>query len=135
MYSSLGPVLVAGPEQVSRALGEALAARQLDAAAACFTRDACFITPDATEIHGRGEIRQILAQLIGAGAGIEVVSSSVLQAGEVALGSECWRIHQPGVNGRGPFERICTATVVLHAVEGDWKLAVAAPWGWGPERG
>lgn len=121
---------LSAPGQASLALATALEEGQLEAAAACFSRDACFLTPDATVIHGRDEIRPILAQLIARRTRIEVLSSSVLVAGEVALASERWRFHSPG-EAAGCYEQLTTADLVFRAIEGSWKLAVAAPWGWG----
>ena len=100
----------------------------LDAAASCFAKDGCLMTPDATIIRGRDEIRPILRQLIASGSRIEVQESSMVLAGEVALGTERWLVTSPGSEGE-PFSRTLTPTLVLRRVEGVWKLAVAMPWG------
>ncbi|HXQ88616.1 MAG TPA: DUF4440 domain-containing protein, partial [Solirubrobacterales bacterium] len=94
----------------------------------CFAKDACLLTPDATVIRGREEIRPILRQMIAVGSRIEVQESSVVLAGEVALGTERWVLTSPGSEGE-PFSQTLTPTMVLRQVEGVWKLAVAMPWG------
>ena len=71
-----------------------------------------------------------MAQMIARGSRIEVLASSVLVAGEVALGSERWRICSTGVQG-SVFEQDSSPALVLRQIEGAWKLAVATPWGWG----
>jgi len=109
----------------------AINASDLETATSCFARDACLVTPDATAIKGREEIRAILAQLIGRRSQIEVLESSVLIAGESALVSEHWRIRSPGT-GDSTFEQSTSPIVVLRFLEGAWKLKIAAPWGWGP---
>jgi uncharacterized protein (TIGR02246 family) len=115
------------PRESTRAFADSISRGDLDAAAHCFTKDACLVTPDATAVRGRDEIRPILRQLIAAGSQIEVQDSSIVLAGEVALGNERWVITTPGSEGE-TFARSLTPTLVLRQVEGLWKLAVALPW-------
>ncbi|MGN6557965.1 MAG: YybH family protein [Solirubrobacterales bacterium] len=117
----------ASPQESTRALAESISRGDLEAAARCFAKDACLVTPDATAVKGREEIRPILRQLIASGSQIEVQESSVVLAGEVALGTERWVITTPSSEGR-PFTRSLTPTMVLRRLEGVWKLAVAIPW-------
>jgi ketosteroid isomerase-like protein len=84
----------------------------LNRATACFARDACLITPDATAIHGRDRIRSVLAQLIARRAEIRVESSNVIIAGDVALASERWTIRSIGVEG-SRFDQALSPTLVL----------------------
>ena len=118
------------PGGASLALAQAIGLGDLDRAASCFARDACFITPDATSLNGREAIRSILAQLIAAEVKIEIEASSVLLAGEVAFGSERWRIRFRGVDGDS-FQQTSPASMVLRHLEDRWIVAIAAPWGWG----
>jgi len=116
------------PGETTLAFAEAISRGDLDAAARCFAKDACLITPDATAVRGRPEIRPILHQLIVVGSRIEVQESSVVLAGEVALGTERWLLTSAGSEGE-PFTRALTPTTVMRQIEGAWKLAVAMPWG------
>jgi ketosteroid isomerase-like protein len=102
----------------------------LPAAIGCFAEDARLVTPDATVVEGRGEIRAVLGQLTAKRARIEVQASSFLVAGRVAIGSERWAIRHAGAYGEA-FEQVSTATTVLHRAGAVWKLAIVAPWGWG----
>jgi ketosteroid isomerase-like protein len=120
----------ATPQETTAAFAQAMNMGDLDAATQCFAKDACLLTPDATAIRGRDEIHRILAQLIARQSQIEVQASSILLAGEVALGSERWRIRSAGAEG-AIFEQISSPKLVLRQLEGIWKLAIAAPWGWG----
>lgn len=120
----------AKPQEATLAFAEAINRADLNGATSCFVLDACLITPDSTAIRGRGEIRPILAQLIARQTQIEVLVSSVLAAGEVALGSEHWRINSAGPEG-GHFAQESRPVVVARRLEGGWKLAIAALWGWG----
>lgn len=117
----------ASPQESTRALAESISRGDLAAAARCFAKDACLVTPDATAVKGREEIRPILRQLIASRSQIEVQESSVVLAGEVALGTERWVVTTPSSEGRS-FTRSLTPTMVLRRLEGVWKLAVAIPW-------
>lgn len=116
------------PHESIRAFADYISRGDLDAAASCFAKDACLLTPDSTVIRGRDEIRPILRQLIASGSRIEVQESSVVLAGEVALGTDRWVVTSDGSGGES-FSRTLTPTMVLRQVEGVWKLAVAMPWG------
>lgn len=115
------------PRESTQAFAASISRGDLEAAAHCFTKDACLLTPDATAVRGREEIRPILHQLIVAGSQIEVQESSIVLAGEVALGSERWVVTS-AASDSPPFTRTLTPTLVLRQVEGVWKLAVATPW-------
>jgi ketosteroid isomerase-like protein len=110
-------------------LPKLLSAGNLDAAAGCFCRDACLLTPDATAIHGRDHIRPLLAQLVARKMRIEVEHSNVIVAGDVAFAREHWLASTRGAAGTC-FEQACDPTLVLQELEGSWKIAIAALWGW-----
>lgn len=114
------------PQDSTLAFADSISRGDLDAATNCFTKDACLLTPDATTLRGREEIRPILHQLIVVGTRIEVQGSSIVRAGEVALGTERWAFVSAG--GGKPFTRALTPTLVIRRLEGVWKLAVAMPW-------
>jgi ketosteroid isomerase-like protein len=116
------------PQEVTRAFADFVTRGDLESAASCFAKDACFVTPDATAVRGREDIRPILHQLIVSGSRIEVEESSMLTAGEVAFGTERWSLTMPSSEG-GSFTRSLRPTMVLRRLEGAWKLAVAIPWG------
>jgi len=127
--ATLSPPSLAESERVSHDLARALSAGNLDTAAACFARDACLITPDGTAVHGRERIRSVLAQLVLARAQVAVELSSTLVAGGIALTRERWTIRSPGADGRALVRRT-EPMLVLRWIEEEWKLALAAPWGW-----
>lgn len=116
------------PQDSTRAFADSINRGDLDAATNCFTKDACLLTPDATAIRGREEIKPILHQLIASGSRIDVQESSIVRAGEVALGTERWAVTSAGSEG-APFTRTLSPTLVMREIEGVWKLAVAMPWG------
>lgn len=110
-------------------LPDLISGGNLEAASACFTRDACLLTQDATAIHDRAHIRPLLAQLIARRTRIAVEQSTLLSAGDVALVRERWTIQIDAAEGER-FEQSCSPTLVLRQVEERWKLALVAPWGW-----
>jgi ketosteroid isomerase-like protein len=118
------------PESATRAFCEAINRGRLDQACACFARDGCLITPDATLVHGREAVREILAQLVAAGSRVSIQISALVTAGEVAMARERWRIESGAPEGK-PFAQESMPTMVLRRIDSDWKLAIAAPWGWG----
>ncbi len=117
------------PERATLAFVEAQNGGNLDAAASFFARDACFLTPDATAIRGREEIRAVLAQLIASRAKIQVEGQSMLTAGEMALSVQRWTMRSGGVGT--PFAQTSSSTVLLRRLECSWKLLIVAPWGLG----
>lgn len=111
------------------ALPKLLSVGNLDGAAGCFTRDACLLTPDATAIHDRDQIRPVLRQLVARNTRIEVEQSNVIIAGGVAFARERWLLNASGAAG-ARFEQTCDPTLVLRELEGSWKISIAALWGW-----
>ena len=118
-----------GRPQACFAFVHSLNLGDLSGATACFSRDACLITPDATAVHGRDQIRPVLAQLIAQGAEIEVQSSTALSTGDTALASERWAVRSSGAEG-SRLEQVFSSTLILKRIEERWKLAIVAPWGW-----
>lgn len=126
--ASASPTLP-GPGKACLSFPAAVSAGELDAAAKCFARDGCLITPDATAIHGRESIRRVLAQMIVRDTEIEVELSTAVGAGEVVLIHQRWRIRS-GERAGGRLEQVADALMILRRVEGAWKLSIAAPWGY-----
>lgn len=124
------PLAPPAPRMSCLSLPQLLSNGDLDGAAACFARDSCLLTPDATAIHKREHIRPVLAQLIARRARIEVEHSNAIIAGEVAFARQRWLFNARA--GSGPhFEQTCEPALILRELEGSWKIAIAALWGWG----
>jgi ketosteroid isomerase-like protein len=125
----LGERFAASPRLACQTLQRALGVGDLEAACACFAPDACLITPEGTEVHGEAAIRSRLAQLIQARAEVTIDLAGVLSAGDLAIAHERWRIRAEGVDR---FSQAPHPTLVLRRLGAEWKLAIAAPWGWAP---
>jgi ketosteroid isomerase-like protein len=113
----------------ARRFVDALGERELDRAVNCFGRAGCLITPDQTAIHGRDRIRPVLSQMIERRTVIVVEESFVLSAGDLALASERWTIRCDAAGG-GRFVLTSTPRLVLRRRGTEWKLEIAALWGW-----
>jgi ketosteroid isomerase-like protein len=117
------------PTKSCLAFARALSTGDLDRAAAGFARDGCLITADATAIHGRERIRPVLAQMVLRSTRIQIELSSTVAAGEAVLTNQRWRISSGEPDGRR-FEQVADALLVLRRIEDEWKLSIAAPWGY-----
>jgi uncharacterized protein (TIGR02246 family) len=115
------------PEQVPTSFVAALNAGQLQLATSCFTRDACLISPGATAIHGREEIRALLAQMIDRASRIDIELSTVVRAGDVAYAHQRWALSSAAAEGER-YTQVLGPTLVLRRLETQWKLAIAMPW-------
>lgn len=115
------------PVETVRAFASALGRGDLEAAISCFAADSCFVTPDSTAVGGRGAIRGVLAQLISQRTKITIESSSSLFAGDIVFINQHWRIRVGG-SPEAVYTRAVNPVLVLRRDEGNWKLAIAAPW-------
>jgi ketosteroid isomerase-like protein len=118
----------ATPEGVSREFAAGVAARDPEAAVAFLATDGCLLTADGTEVRGKAQAREVLAQIVMTHPLIRIATGRMLIAGEVAVVSQRWTIGSKG-SGEGLFERSFAAVLVLSREEEGWRVAVAAPWG------
>lgn len=116
------------PQEVTRALAKALSAAELERALSLFDEDGCFVTPDATTVHGPQGIRAILSQLIAGRAQLRIESRSTRIAGSLALCGERWTFTYAR-GGTAPFVQGSDSTVLLRRSNRAWRLLIAAPWG------
>jgi uncharacterized protein (TIGR02246 family) len=114
-------------ENALYAFAAALSSGDAPRAAACFTRDACLITPDGTSVHGRGEIVGILGQMTARRTEVEVEQLVVREGGDVALATGLLTIRSDGAEGTR-IAQSCVPSVALREVEAAWKIAILSPW-------
>jgi uncharacterized protein (TIGR02246 family) len=113
------------PEEVVDDFGAALRAGDVAAAAALFSREGCFVTPDSTVIQGRSQIRGFLRQLVDLAGDLSFEQRTILRAGDIAIASESWTMRVDTGSG---VVRSTRATIVLGRIQGIWRIAVADPW-------
>jgi ketosteroid isomerase-like protein len=114
-------------ENALYSLTAALGEGQVRAAAACFTREGCMITPDGTAVHGRSQIAALLSQLVARRTEIAVEQLVIRRAGDVALATGRLTLRSDGPEG-ARIEQSCDPTLALRRIEGIWKIAILAPW-------
>jgi uncharacterized protein (TIGR02246 family) len=97
------------------------------AAAACFTRAGCIVTPDGTAVHGRAGITAILAQMVARRTKVEIEQLTVRTADDIAQATGTMSMDFDGPDGTR-VSQTCGPTLTLHRVEGTWKVAILAFW-------
>lgn len=129
MVSGAGPLDgKATPEATARSFADAVARRDQKAAGTLLVAESCLLTPDGTEVRGKANVEEVLAQLTITHPRIRVEVGQVLTAGLVAVASQRWWISSKSAD-EGLFERSLPALLVLGQHQGGWRVSVVAPWG------
>jgi ketosteroid isomerase-like protein len=118
-------VVPLGAEATARSFARAMLAREPRAAASHLAPDAHLITPDGTEIIGRGQIVAVLEQITASVQPLEIRSGRAVVAGPIAFCTQFWRRGGPGGSRH---EASSTARLVLTRAAGRWEIAIASPW-------
>jgi ketosteroid isomerase-like protein len=98
----------------------AAAARLFSPAGTCLSRD-------GTEVHGRGQIGALLAQVTDSEHRLVIRLGRTLLGGDVALSTQFWTRHSKPARREG-FESRSTARLVLGRGEAGWQILIASPW-------
>jgi len=123
----LGERLAATPRLACEALARAINHGDIEAALACFSLGACLVGPDGNAAQGEASIRARLHGLVASGAKVQAELSGVLIAADLALAHERWTIAYGPELSRSP--QGTSPTLVLRLIGGEWKIAIACPWG------
>lgn len=124
----LGERLAATPRLACEALAKAINAADLQGATQCFAPGATLIWADGSIASGQEAIAMRLGELISARAEVALELRGVLVSGDLALAHERWALSYQGVPEQSLEPAPCPS-LVMRLVEGEWKLAIAAPWG------
>jgi hypothetical protein len=120
--------LAATPRLACEALAKALNAGELEAALACFSPGGGLVWEDGTLTRGEAALRDRLAELIARAARVGIELYGVLVAADIALAHERWQVTY--ANGVDASAAPASApTLVLRLIAGEWRIAIAAPWG------
>lgn len=120
--------LAATPRLACEALARAINQGDLEGALSCFAPGAALVWSDGSTAQGEHAIRARLHELTGAGAEVRIELRGVLVAEDLALAHERWQISCAGVPDPRLAHSPCPS-LVMRLLEGEWKLAIAAPWG------
>lgn len=119
------------PDETLIVFVAALRRRDLEKASACLAPDACFLTPDATAIHGRAEIIEVLSQLRASAIDLRIeMRAAALHAGDTALTAERWTVRTAGGGDVETMVRSFDSRTVLRRGARGWRILVLTPWGW-----
>lgn len=124
----LGERFCATPRLACEALCLALNGGDLGAALACFTPGAALVGANGSLAQGEAALRARLGELIASGVHLEIELRGVIVTGDLALAHERWTISYGGRIDAGTAQAE-GPTMVLRLLEGEWRLAIAAPWG------
>lgn len=124
----LGERLAATPRLACEALCRAINDGDRDGALACFSPGAGLVGPDGSISQGEAALAARLGALIASGAQVEAELYGVLVAQDLALAHERWQISYGGRPDPAAAS-VPAPTLVLRLHGGEWKVAIAAPWG------
>jgi uncharacterized protein (TIGR02246 family) len=124
---ALGERYAATPRLACEALARAINHADAEAALACFAPGATLVWADGSTASGQEAIGARLEELISAGAEVALELAGVLIASDLALAHERWAISYPTERSHTP--RATSPTLVLRLTGGEWKIAIACPWG------
>jgi ketosteroid isomerase-like protein len=115
------------PEECDRLFAERVNAGDLDALLALYEPGASLVRRDGTVATGHEAIRGVLARLVGMRARITLTVVRVVQADELAMVSNNWRLSAQGADG-APLELTGKATeVVRRRADGGWRFVLDDP--------
>jgi ketosteroid isomerase-like protein len=124
----LGERVVATPRLACEALSRAINGADLEAALGCFSPGAAMVGADGSLSEGEAALRHRLGELIAHRAWVQIELYGVIVAADIALAHERWQISYGG-RLDSSAARAPGPTMVLRLTEGEWKVAIAAPWG------
>lgn len=130
---ALAERFVATPRLACEALCRAINNRDLEAALSCFAPGAALVWSDGTTAQGETALRVRLDELIARAARVEIELRGVVVSSDLAIAHERWQIACDGRIDPGAAQAP-GATMALRLLAGEWRLAIAAPWGVPPAK-
>jgi uncharacterized protein (TIGR02246 family) len=115
------------PEGLMQAFTTGVAARDLDGLVALYEPDAVFEPEPGVVLHGTDAIRGALAELLALRPAMTAATVQVLQAGDVALVVNEWRMGATSPDGGEVRRSGRSADVVRRQADGRWLVAVDKP--------
>jgi uncharacterized protein (TIGR02246 family) len=117
------------PAALSAAFATAINARDIEAALALWIEDAAILRPDGQAVRGREAIGEALHALVDSGASVEVDVAELYAAGDVAVAVGTLTIKGTDAKGASYAQRSQSVVIYSRGADGDWRLAIDAPWG------
>jgi uncharacterized protein (TIGR02246 family) len=117
------------PAALSAAFAAAINARDVEGALALWIEDAAILRPDGETVRGREAIGAALHALVDNGVSVEVDVAELYAAGDVALAVGTLTINGTDGDGRPYSQRSQSVVIYTRGSDGEWRLAIDAPWG------
>lgn len=118
--------MAASPTDLVGKLADAITKGDLDAALALWEPEACIVGPDGSALaRGRDGIADVLGAMVDHGARFHAEVLEVHAAGDLALVVGLLTLTAPD----GSAQRSRSLVVHRRGAEGEWRIALDAPWG------
>jgi uncharacterized protein (TIGR02246 family) len=115
--------------ELPQAFADRLGAGDLDGALALYEPEATFAPEPGAQVTGLAAIRGALEQFIALKPTLDGEVEKVLEAGDVALVTNRWKLNGTGPDG-APLELAgVSADVMRRQPDGTWRILVDDPWG------
>ena len=122
---------VTNPDQIHAAWGEACNAGDVESALALYETDAV-VRPQPDQIlSGQKGVRQALTGFFGLKPKIEIETTNVFEAGDIALLTSSWIAKGSGPDGNEIDMEGSAIEVARRQQDGSWLLVIDNPWGVG----
>ena len=117
------------PQAVIERFSELLAESDLEGMLALYEPDATFAPQPGASVSGRDAIRDALAGFLAVRPRIEGTIEKVLEAGDIALVANRWRLSGTAPDGTPLTMAATSADVLRRRSDGSWGIVIDDPWG------
>jgi uncharacterized protein (TIGR02246 family) len=117
------------PQAVIERFSELLAESDLEGMLALYEPDATFAPQPGESVSGRDAIRDALAGFLAVRPRIEGTIEKVLEAGDIALVANRWRLNGTAPDGTPLTMAATSADVLRRRSDGSWGIVIDDPWG------
>ena len=121
--------LPATAAEVPQAFADRLGAGDVDGALALYEPEATFAPQPGARVSGRDEILAALHQFAALRPTLQGDVEKVLEAGDVALVTNRWKLTGTGPAGGAVEMAGISADVTRRQPDGTWRILIDDPWG------
>jgi len=118
------------PEDVSRLIGEAMTAKDIDAALSLYEPDATFAIPKGFgegSVTGLDGLRETLTGFLTMSPELRITAENTLLAGDMAMVTGNWTLKGTGPDGNDIAANGRFADVVRRQSDGSWLFVIDNP--------
>jgi ketosteroid isomerase-like protein len=120
------------PSETHQLWGKHFNAGDINGLMDLYDHTAIFVPQPGQTVSGTSEIRGALEGFLATAATFEMINTTVLETGDVALVMSAWKL----TGGKGPDGnpmdiKATTSDVIRRSPDGQWRFVVDNPWGTG----